>query len=112
MNQKLQALLAALAPRKVPQTIEGFGTVYIREIPVAEADEVAALAKQKEEGSPASDFGLNLLLRAVVDEADQPLFDADSIALLRASSGVKVDELVGRVLEVNNYKKVENQKNL
>jgi len=110
INSKTAQLLAALATTSVTVSVDGYGNVRIRQISVAESDEVAAIARANKEGSP-SEFGLNLLVRAVLDEDGVSLFDDTDLPALRACAGAKVDALVGKVLEVNKYKKAEDEKN-
>jgi hypothetical protein len=110
INSKTAQLLAALATTSVTVSVDGYGNVRIRQISVAESDEVAAIARANKEGSP-SEFGLNLLVRAVLDEDGVPLFDDTDLPALRACAGTKVDALVGKVLEVNKFKKAEDEKN-
>jgi hypothetical protein len=110
-KEKTLSLLAALAATTVAIEVEGFGTVQVREVTVAESDQIAKIARDNAEGSP-SEFGLNLLIRSVQDEDGNPMFDDADLPALRACAGNKVDVLVGRVLEVNKFKKAADSKNL
>ena len=110
-KEKTLALLAALAATTVAIEVDGFGPVRVREITVAETDQIAKLAKDSKDGN-ASEFGLHLLIRAVQDEDGNPLFDDVDLPALRASASSKVDVLVGHVLEVNKFKKAADSKNL
>lgn len=110
-KEKTSLLLAALAATTVAIQVEGFGAVRVREITVAESDNIAKIARDNKDGSP-SEFGLHLLICSVQDEEGNPLFDDVDLPALRACAGNKVDVLVGKVLEVNKFKKAEDQKNL
>lgn len=96
------ALLAALACVTVPTTVEGFGTVNVRQVSVAENDRIRANIKANPNAEHSS-FGLQLLVASVVDDAGQPVFTADDIPALREAAGRKVDKLVEAVLDVNGY---------
>ena len=110
-KEKTLSLLAALAATTVAVEVDGFGTVQVREITVAESDQIAKIARDHKDGSP-SEFGLNLLIRSVQDEDGNPMFDDVDLPALRACAGNKVDALIGKVLEVNKFNKAADSKNL
>ncbi len=109
INQKTSKLLAALVVQSTPLEVDDFGTVFVRQLSVAENDVIAKMAKDKD--SQPSDFGLQLLLRAVVDEDGNALFDDENLPELRASASSKVDKLVAGVLQINGYTKAAEAKN-
>lgn len=96
------ALLAALACATHPATVEGFGTVNVRQVSVAENDQIRARIKA-DAAAPHSSFGLQLLVASVVDDSGTPVFTADDIPALLQAAGRKVDKLVEAVLDVNGY---------
>lgn len=96
-----QLLLAALAPAFMPATVEGFGDLQIKQLTVAENDQVRALVKT---GAPASEFGLRMLLASVVDVDGNAVFTEEHLPALQSSGGYKVDALIKQVLEANGYK--------
>lgn len=106
INEKTSKLLAALVAKNKPLEVEGFGAVMVRQITVGENDAIAKIAQNKD--AAMSEFGLQLVIRAVVDEEGNPLFDDQDIHALRDSASTAVDKLVSAVLEVNGYKKPAN----
>ncbi len=96
-----QLLLAALAPVTTTTEVEGFGTLRIKQLTVGENDAVRATVKKDAAGS---EFGLRLLMAAVVDDAGQPVFTLDDMPALLAASGTKIDALIKQVLEINGFK--------
>lgn len=94
------ALLAALQATITNVEVEGFGTVALRQITVAENDALRAASKAN---NPASEFGLRLVVASVVDETGAPVLSAGDVQALRAASGAKVDKLVEAVLRANGY---------
>lgn len=109
INNKTSALLAALVAKSTPIEVEDFGTVHVRQITVAENDAIAKVAKQQD--APMSEFGLQLLVRAVVDEECNPMFDDTDLPDLRESASAKIDKLVKAVLIINGFQKAEDTKN-
>lgn len=109
INEKTSTLLAALVAKSTPVQVEEFGTVYVRQITVSENDGIAKIAKNKE--AAPSEFGLQLIIKAVVDEQGNAMFDDENLPALRESAGTKVDNLVNAVLIANGYKKAEDAKN-
>ena len=96
-----QQLLAALAPTTTTIDVEGFGSQTIKQLTVAEND---AVRSQVQPGAPSSEFGLRLLVAAIVDANGVPLFTPADLPALQASSGTKIDALIKSVLEVNGFK--------
>jgi hypothetical protein len=96
------ALLAALACTTVAMPVEGFGTVNIRQVSVAENDRVRAAIKS-DASVPHSAFGLQLLIASVVNDDGSPVFTEADLPALQQAAGRKVDKLVEAVLEVNGY---------
>lgn len=96
-----QKLLAALIPTTSTVDVDGFGPLCIKQLTVAENDVVRA-SVQKD--AAASEFGLRLLVAAVVDDANTPIFTAADLPSLQASSGAKIDGLIKKVLEINGFK--------
>lgn len=99
-----QALLAALASATISTEVEGYGSVNLRQITVADNDAVRA---QLKEGDAPSEFGLRLLISSLVDDEGSAIFAADDIAALRQSSGTKIDALIKKVLENNGFEGTE-----
>lgn len=106
---KTKNLLAALAASVLTVEVEGFGPVCIRQVTVAESDAISAIAAKKD--AAPSEFGLQLLIRTVVDEDGAPLFDDEDLPALRVASSNKVDKLVSEVMIANGYKKAAEAKN-
>lgn len=97
------ALLAALQPITTTLEVEGFGALNLRQLTVAQTDAARASADaRKTDGSP-SEFGLHLLLVAVVDADGAPVFDDVDLPALRGASGTKVEKLVAKVLQINGF---------
>jgi hypothetical protein len=95
-------LLAALACATVTAPVEGFGTVNIRQVSVAENDAIRARIKADADAPPSA-FGLQLLAASVVNDDGTPVFTEADVAALRACAGRKVDKLVTAVLQANGY---------
>ncbi len=95
-------LLAALACATVTTPVDGFGTVNIRQVSVAENDRIRGSIKAEPDAAHSS-FGLQLLVASVVDDAGMPVFTVDDIPALRQAAGRKVDKLVEAVLDANGY---------
>lgn len=98
----LAALLAATAAVVIERDLPGLGVVRIKQLSVAEYDDVRGRTKAD---APASEFGLALTAYALVDDAGHPLLSQGDLQPLRAAAGTKVDALVGAVLDVNGYKR-------
>ncbi len=109
INDKTSALLAALMARSTPVEVEGFGTVLVRQITVGENDAISKIATNKD--APVSEFGLQLLIRAVSDESGAPMFDDADLPALRDASSTKIDKIVKAVLVVNGFQKADEEKN-
>lgn len=109
INDKTSALLAALVAKSTPVEVEDFGAVHVRQITVGENDAIAKIANNKD--APISEFGLQLLIRAVTDESGSPMFDDADLPALRDSASTKIDKLVKAVLVVNGFQKAEEAKN-
>lgn len=96
------ALLAAAATTIVERDLDGLGTVRIKQLSIAEYDDVRARIKTD---APASEFGLALTAYALVDDDGAALFDAADLQPLRNAAGSRIDPLIGAVLEVQGFKK-------
>jgi hypothetical protein len=83
--------------------------VHVRQITVAENDAIAKIANNKD--AAMSEFGLQLLIRAVVDEEGAPLFDDADLPALRDAASTKIDKLVKAVLVANGFQKADEAKN-
>ena len=99
-------LLAALSIKTESVTIEGFGSVSIRQITAGEA-EVLRNFKAGSEEDARKEFGYRLLARSVFDTEGQLIFSDDDIALLRQSSDAGLQQLIVAVLKLNGYLKDE-----
>ena len=93
---------AAPAAVVIERDLPGLGVVRIKQLSVAEYDDVRGRTKAD---APASEFGLALTAYALVDDAGHPLLSQGDLQPLRAAAGTKVDALVGAVLDVNGYKR-------
>jgi hypothetical protein len=107
-------LLQALAPKTFEHPVEGYGAIHFRQLSVDEVDAIRKQikARQAKDGGAAEDdpFGLNLVLVSVVDAAGAPIFDASDMPALKKSANGAIDELVGKALEVNGFRKVGDEK--
>lgn len=99
------ALLAALACATVTATVDGFGTVNIRQVSVAENDAIRARIKAQGDDAATSAFGLELLVASVVNDDGSPVFTTADLPALKQSAGRKIDKLVEAVLDANGYGK-------
>lgn len=94
------AFLAALRPSVERINVEGFGPVNVKQLTVAQTDAARKRAGSDAEAE-AAEFGLALLVAAVVDDdGAQVLTDAD-LPALRESGGAKIEVLLAEVLRVN-----------
>lgn len=100
MSFSKTALLAALQATITTVEVDGFGALALRQITVAENDALRAASKAD---TPASEFGLRLVVASVVDDAGAQVLTAEDVQALRAASGAKVDKLVEAVLRINGY---------
>ena len=91
------ALLAALQPKKRAVEIEGFGTVYVRELSIGEVLEIQQDA-DGEEVRP-----LRLVVRSVVDEAGATVFDESDVELLRGAGKTAFEQLMKVAGELNGF---------
>lgn len=108
MNKTL--LLAALAAQVVQQHVEGFGPVSIRQLSVAENDRIRAIVKAQGDDAAPSEFGLRMLMSAVVDaDTGLPVFGEEDLPALRVSAGNKINALIAKVLEVNGFRTQQQQ---
>ncbi len=98
-NPNTQRILAALAPKFEQVEVAGFGTVQIRQLTVAAADQARAMAGKAKDS--ASEFGLCLLIFAVHDTDGNPMFDDPDLPALREAGSTAVEKLVVEVLRVN-----------
>jgi hypothetical protein len=94
------SLLAALKPVITEVDIVGFGMVNIKQLTVAETDDIRKAGKDKEGAD--SEFGLRMLVGCVVDDMGQALFTEADLPDLRNSGGAKVDALVLATVKANN----------
>lgn len=98
-------LFAALAPRTTDHPVDGFGTIKLRELTVAENDAIAAKVKAMGEAAGSSELGLQLLLASAVNDDGTPMLtEAEDLPELRKSAGQRVQTLVLKVLEINGHK--------
>lgn len=97
-----QSLLAALACTVTPVPVDGFGTINMRQVSVAENDAIRAKIGTDKD-APRSQFGLLLLVASVVNDDGTPVFSEADVQALAQSSGRKIDALVEAVLKVNGY---------
>lgn len=98
------ALLAALAVTYTMVDIDGIGTVRLKKLSVAEADDAGAKA-----AGNGNVFGLSLVAYSVVDEQDQPVFSVSDLQPLQAASSVLVSKLVSEVLKFNGYRSADDE---
>lgn len=96
------ALLAALQATTTTVDIDGLGPLNLRQISVAENDQLRASAKKS---AAASDFGLRLVVASVVDDTGAPLLGIADLQALQAASGNRVNGLIEAVLMHNGYLK-------
>lgn len=102
-------LLAALRPTIEEMEVDGFGTVAIKQLTVRESDALRANLKKDDD---SSEFGLRLLGVSMIDkETGARIFSDDEMDSLREASGPKIETLIKRVLEINNYRKADQEKN-
>jgi hypothetical protein len=94
------SLLAALKPVVTAVDLAGFGLVNIKQLTVAETDDIRQAGKGKEGAD--SEFGLRMVIGCVVDDAGTPLFSEADLPDLRNSGGSKVDALVLAAVKANN----------
>lgn len=99
-------LLAALSVKIETISIDGFGSVSLRQITAGEA-EILRNFKVGNEEDARKEFGYRLLARSVLDSDGQPIFNDDDIALLRQSSDAGLQKLTVAVLKLNGYMKDE-----
>jgi hypothetical protein len=102
------ALLLALKPKTVSFAIDGFGEIGIVQLSVAEVDSLRAVLKSDDK---TDQFGLNMVMLSVVDSDGNRVFADEDMPALKAASNAVMDELVGKTLEVNGFKKVADAKN-
>ncbi len=102
---------AALAPVISSLTIEGYGTVKMKQLTSDEVIDVREKLKTNEEEGKKS-FGLSLVVLSVVDDEGKTVLSDEDINLLKESRNDLVDELVGKALEINGFIKKADQKNL
>jgi hypothetical protein len=102
------ALLAAFAPKTVTHHVEGFGTVYIKELEASQTDALRAKLKADQD---ASQFGYELLILSVRDAEDKQVFSADDLAALKKSGNAIIEKLGSITLEINGFKKAPGEKN-
>jgi hypothetical protein len=96
--------LAAIKPKAQPFDVEGFGPVSISQLTVAEVENLRA--GMKNDGN-TDQFGLRLVLMAVVDEDGAHVFDDTDLPALQSSANATLESLVGKALEVNGFKKAD-----
>lgn len=101
MSLDKAALLALFAPKIIDKPVEGIGNVRLREL---SAPEVSAIREACTPEDRRADFGLLLLIAALVDDAGAPVFTADDLPSIRGSAQVRISELVGVVMEVNGFR--------
>lgn len=92
--------LEALAPKIQTIDVEGYGSVRLRELTVAENDGIRDHVKAMPD-SAHSEVGLRVLVASALDDDGQPLLGEDDLVALRQSSGPRVERLVFKALEVN-----------
>lgn len=102
------SLLAALKPVTSVVDIAGFGIVNIKQLTVAETDDIRKAGKDKEGAD--SEFGLRLVIGCLVDDAGTPLFSEADLPELRNSGGSKVDALVLSAVKANNIGQTDEKK--
>ncbi|MFZ6726162.1 hypothetical protein ACO0K2_11775 [Undibacterium sp. MH2W] len=102
------ALFAALKPKTSTTIVEGFGDVTLKQLKVAETDDIRAKIKAN---GDTSQFGLELLVLSVVDEKGTPVFSESDIPAIKDSSNAPIENLIGVALELNGFKKAAEAKN-
>lgn len=102
------ALLLALKPKTTSLTIDGFGEIGITQLSVAEVDGLRSALKSDDK---TDQFGLNMVMLSVVDSNGNRVFADEDMPALKAASNAVMDDLVGKTLEVNGFKKVADAKN-
>ncbi|MDD2728172.1 phage tail assembly chaperone family protein, TAC [Malikia sp.] len=91
------ALLAALQPKKRAVEIDGFGTVYVRELSIGEVLEIRQDADGKEVNP------LRMVVRSVVDEAGATVFDESDVELLKGTGKTAFEQLMKVSSELNGF---------
>lgn len=103
-------LLAALALRPVPFTIEAAGAeVFLLPWPTRERQAFQALARAAGDG-PLPDLYEQLFVRSVCDEAGVRLFADDEVAAARVLNGLALEEVALRVIELNGLEPADEKK--
>ena len=95
------ALLAAVAAAPIEIVVEGHGPLLFRQVTVSEADQLRGLASK--DSTAPSEFGLQLLMRTLVQPNGAPLLDETDLPVLRSSASSKVEALVAAALQANGF---------
>lgn len=102
------ALFMAMKPKTVKVAVDGFGDLTIMQLTVQEAD---SLRSNMKTDADKQQFGLKLVIKSVIDDVGEPVFNDTDFAELEASANAVLDKIVGVALETNGFKKVADAKN-
>ncbi len=91
-----EAFLAKLAPQVIQDTVQPFGVINIRQLPVAEVETLREAA-----GKDSREFCRRLIVASVLDEFHRQVFTDDDLPALAGGVFGVVDSLVGAVLRAN-----------
>jgi hypothetical protein len=101
------AFLQAIKPKTTTVEIEGFGTVNIKQLSVAEVEAQRAKLKDDKSEDGKELFGLRLLAASLVDENGVAVLSDDDLAAIRDAGNAPVEKLVSKVLELNGFARAE-----
>lgn len=104
MSFDKSAFFAALKPKTSDVAVDGFGTVRIAQLSVAE---VEAIRKVATNDDAKKEIGLRFVVCAVVDDDGSRVFSDDDLDQLRASSNEAIEALATAVLKLNGLLKDE-----
>ena len=102
------AFFAAIQPKTEVTTVAGFGDVILKQLKVIETD---AMRANLEDSGDSNQFGIDLLVQSMVDDAGNQIFTSDDVSALKNSSNQPIEALIGVALDLNGFKKAVDAKN-
>ncbi len=94
------ALLEIFKPKIIDSVVPGVGPVRLRELSAPEVSDIREVCKA---GKNEAEFGFRLVIAALVDDEDKPVFTADDLDTMRAASQRSIGALVVKVMEINGF---------
>lgn len=108
MNLSRDSLLEMFKAKTITVDIEPGQSVILRELTVRQIEEARAEQKAAEADKqvPAAPFGVRLLSWSLADAQGNRLLESADIEQLQQSGNQHIENLVGKVLELNGFLKV------